>query len=403
MRIEDVRIEKPAGKPRLTARVIWEDSPRPACDVYFETENEFAEALAPFPDAFLAASLSPALWAGESRIRVDGEVCPELLENLQVVSRFFQHWFKLRNDVARVEARPRSHPVDRVGSGRAAFFFTGGLDSLAALRANRIGFPREHPGSLKDGIIVYGLEVEDEQPFSYVLKALTELAKEAELTLVPVSSNVRCLNPDWTFWYNAHMGPVLCAVAHAFGRRLSSATIGTDYDVPHVVPHGSHPLVEPNFSSHTLKIKCDGLTMSRLAKARLVAEWTPALHNLRVCNKPDRYQPGRLNCGECEKCIRTMLELLAVGAFDRAPVFVRRELSAELINTLYMAPAVEPYYEELIHPLTEIGRPDLAGGIRQALARTRREVGLIGRLRKFDRDRLNGSLASLKRSVAVSR
>ncbi len=399
MRIEDLRIEKPAGKPRLTARVVWEDSERAACEVYFETENDFADALAPLPDAFLAASLSPALWAGEERICVEGEVCPELLENLQVVTRLFQHWFNLGNTAARIEARPRSHV--EAASGRAAVFLTGGVDSLAALRANRLCFPREHPRWLKDGIIVYGLEVEDEQPFHYVLQALTELAKEAELTLVPVSSNVRCLNPDWTFWYNAHMGPALCAVAHALGRRLSSATIATDYDVPHMVPHGSHPLIEPNFGSHTLKIRCHGLTMSRLAKARLVAEWPPALRNLRVCNKPDLYQPGRLNCGECEKCVRTMLELVAVRAFERAPVFVRRDLSAELINQLYMPPAVEPYYEELIAPLTEVGRSDLAAGIRQALARTRRETGLVGRLRKFDRDRLNGSLASLKRTVAA--
>ena len=88
--------------------MIWEDSARAACDVYFETESQFADALSAEPDAFLAACLTPALWAGERRVLVEGEVCPELLENLETVRRVFQHWFGLDERAATLEARPRS-------------------------------------------------------------------------------------------------------------------------------------------------------------------------------------------------------------------------------------------------------------------------------------------------------
>ena len=398
MIIEDIRTEPVDGKPRLTARVVWEDSDRPPIDIYFGTESAFADALAVLPDPFLAATLTPAMWAGEKRIRVDGEVCPELMDNLAVVRSLFQHWFNVGHGAAAIEARPRPRPHQESTERRAACFLSGGLDSLAAFRANRLNFPREHPESLKDGIIVFGLEVENERSFSMVLDTLTEFAQEAECRLVPVFTNVRMLNPDWRFWYNAHMGPALCAVAHAFQRRFSSVTVGSDYDVAHLVPHGSHPLVEPNFSSYSLRVHYHGLTLSRLGKARLIADWPAALRHLRVCNVSEGYQRGSLNCGRCEKCIRTMLELMAVGVFDKAPVFQQREISPRMIERLYMPGAIRPYYEELIGPLAAAGRPDLDDAIQQRLTRSR-WTRLTEHLRTFDREFLNGSLVSLKRAV----
>jgi hypothetical protein len=398
MRIEDVNSERSAGKARIAAKVIWEDTDRPADQVFFETDDAFADSLAPSADAFLAAALSPALWAGERRIHVHGVVCPELLDNLRSVHKLFNAWFKIPGAGMVIEATPRPAPAVASGERDAAFFFSGGIDSLAAFRSNRTSCPPGHPLYLKRGLIVYGLEVETEEPFRYVVDALGEMAQAAALTMMPVATNVRCLNPDWTFWYNGYMGPALCAVAHAMGGRVSSATIGSDYDAAHLVPHGSHPLIEPNFSSYSVRIRYHGLTMTRLEKARMVAAWEPALRNLRVCNKPDLYRPGVLNCGACEKCARTMLELIATGAFDRADVFLRRDMTPQIVEQLYMPPKVQPFYEELIAPLAEAGRHDLSHAVQRTLTRARGETGLTGRLRKFDRDRLNGSLSSLKRA-----
>jgi hypothetical protein len=142
--------------------------------------------------------------------------------------------------------------------------------------------------------------------------------------------------------------------------------------------------------------------MSRLEKAGLVGGWPAALQNLRVCNKPEAYQPGRLNCGQCEKCVRTMLELMASKAFDQAPVFLNRTVTPAMIHGLYMPPAVEPYYEELIEPLARIGRHDLSDAIGLALARVRGETGLTGAIRRFDRAHLNGSIVSLKRALVAA-
>jgi hypothetical protein len=56
----------------------------------------------------------------------------------------------------------------------------------------------------------------------------------------------------------------------------------------------------------------DGADMSRFEKTRLVAAWDAGLQNIKVCT---RNWPGA-NCGECEKCLRTMLALTALNALN---------------------------------------------------------------------------------------
>ena len=351
----------------------------------------------------MAAALTPALWAGEKRIFVDAEVCPEFLDNLKVVTKVFQHWFPQLVKNGEIETRKRVQVNAGELSRRAAFFFTGGVDSLAALRVNRLNFPRDHPGSIKDGIIVFGLEVEDRRAFDYVVAALSAIASDAAVALIPVFTNVRLLNDDWVFWWTAHMGPALCAVAHALSPRIRSAIIASDYDVPNLRPHGSHPLIEPNFSSFDLKIRYDGLALSRLEKIRLLADWDVALNNIRVCNKPEFYQSGMLNCGECEKCVRTMLGLLAVGALEKTRAFAHQDLPLDLVESkICVYEAVLPFYEEMVGALRDKGRADLADVIRKAIVRARAKEGLMERLRKFDRKHLGGGLGAVKRATFPS-
>ena len=398
MRIEEIKQERSANRSRLSARVVWEEADRTPCEIYIETGEKFAEAVSYSPEAFVAAALTPALWDGEKRILVEGELCPEFLDNVAVVTKVFQNWFPQISSEMVVETKRRRSAEN--AQRRSAFFFTGGVDSLAALRANRLQFPESHPGSIKDGIIVYNLEVLTPEAFECALQALSSIAEDAAVTLIPVYTNVRALNEDWGFWWKAHMGPALCAIAHALSGRIGSAIIASDYDVPNMRPHGSHLLVDPYFSSYDLKIRYDGTALTRLQKLQLLADWPVGLDKLRVCNKQELYQPGRLNCGECEKCVRTMLGLIAVGALSKSSAFPRRDLSAEeAAPRIGIWSTVYPFYEELLEPLRSIGREDLARVIEQGLEASRGEAGWRGRLRKFDRVRLNGGLRALKRAI----
>src|SRR5262249_42656338 len=192
MIITDIRTEQCAARATLSGHVRWEDCHREPFDLYFETDQRFADALACSAHPFLAASALPAMDSGERRIRVEGAVCPQLRQGLSTVLSTVRHWYST-GDVPTIETTPQSTIAPRAMPGRAACFLTGGVDSLATLRTNRLTFDATHPGAIKDALIVFGLEVDDREAFDHVLMSLTAIVQDTGITLIPVSTNVRRL------------------------------------------------------------------------------------------------------------------------------------------------------------------------------------------------------------------
>jgi hypothetical protein len=146
--------------------------------------------------------------------------------------------------------------------------------------------------------------------------------------------------------------------------------LAATYDVPNMSHWGSHPALDVNFSSQRLTIVHDGARFSRLDKVRELAAWPTALANLRVCTE----NPATgLNCGECEKCIRTRLELLAAG-IEATPALGDSAVPVELleraitIDNLYQASC----FAEVVAPILAGGRAALADAIETKLADFRR-------------------------------
>jgi hypothetical protein len=164
---------------------------------------------------------------------------------------------------------------------------------------------------------------------------------------------------------NRFFGAVLAASAHAFAHRLDRFTIASSYDLQNLVPCASHPLLDPEFSSFDLRIRHRDVQYTRIEKLRVVTEWEAGLQNLRVClaNVPDR-----LNCGRCEKCVRTMTGLVALGALHRTGAFVEDDVTPELFDAFKMTIRHrEPFYRELIPDLRRQGRDDLVRTIERKL------------------------------------
>jgi hypothetical protein len=299
--------------------------------------------------------------------------------------------------------------LDLQKPARAGFFFSGGIDSFATLRANRLNFPLQHPRSIKDGLLVYGLEQDDPGLFSHVLDSLSEIVQDAGITLIPVYTNLY-LNyrkedaaQHFSLWAHEFGGAALAAVAHAFASRLTVVSIAASRDTSNLQPWGTHPLIDPNYSSSDLRVIHDGLIMSRLERTKLVADWDPALQHIRVCNKYKQYQAGMLNCGECEKCLRTMLTLLALGVLDKTRAFPVKDISAELILEKVNMPDKKVYlktvYRGLIDALAEKGRYDLVEAIEYKLT-CKKSSTWKERILQFDRKYLQSNLVKLKRTLS---
>ena len=357
---------------RVTVTVTWEDCDQPQRDVYIETERPFTEDISCNPHSFLVGCLIPAMHFGEKRIFLDNEICPGLKEGLKTVMSLMKEWSGGQLNPLSIEAKTSSSVQYKGKQRHTGLFLSGGMDSLAALRANKLAYPENHPGVIKDCLFIHGFDIGGVvqrgmkyHVFERAKAAMSKVVEDANANLIPIYTNIRHLCDERELWLDKFFGAVLASVAHAFASRLELVFIASSYDIPNLVPCGSHPMLDPEYSSFDMRIRHRDLAMSRLEKFRLVKGWDIALQNIRVClaNVQDR-----LNCGKCEKCVRTMLGLLAIGALDETAAFVEDDVSPELLSNFSITIRHrEPFYLELIEPLSALGRNDLVRVIKEKM------------------------------------
>ena len=409
MKIENFNKTTTTDRARVSATVIWEDCNRPAQEVYFETTPEFADDLYANPNSWLLCSALAAMRYGEKRIAIDAPISAEIKDGLVNAMKCLIDWHGGGRSVIPIEA-PMQTEVFPNKSPRAGALFSGGIDALAMIRDNHLNFPSGHPRHIQDGILVYGVlqgENERDPSFQNVVKAVNTMAHDAGIELIQVYTNAyahfRDLDSDFSFWRFEYHGSFLAAIAHAFAPRLSVASIASTYDFANLEPWGSHPLIDPLYSTTNLQIRHENAALSRLEKTKLVGEWDVALKQLRVCNEKASYRAGNYNCGNCEKCVRTMTAFLSLGMLDRIATFKEKNVTKEkLVNTCYLSDSYEVNcYRELIEPLENIGRHDLVEGIEQIIRRYY-EQDLKGMIKRLDRTLFDGSLTSLGKKLKSS-
>ena len=403
MRIEDLGTDEVGSRHRVAATVTWEDCDRAPQRVFFETEQEYAPYLGCNPHAFLVAGILPAMRHGEKRVAMREAICPELRIGLETAMRLLCSWYGAPRQPVTIESRAGIPVPPHEAQRRAGVFLSGGLDSLAVLWSNRQEYPLDHPNAFQVGILVHGFDMGAFQggapelaKFEQAMRALQPIAADAHVLLLPVYTNVRHLADEVDFWMHEFHAAALSSVAHACSSRLHAVGISSTSSVEHLHPWGSHPLLDPLYSSADLRIKHEGLHLSRLEKAKLVGEWEVGFQALRVCwTNPAE----ELNCGACEKCLRTMVELMAAGKLAQARAFPTKEITAESILPLPVAaPYIDAQWLELVGPLRELGRDDLAKAIEERSARYRRHLAWEeerdwkGAVKRLDRRFLRGGI-----------
>jgi hypothetical protein len=177
-------------------------------------------------------------------------------------------------------------------------------------------------------------------------------------------------------------GSMLAAVALALERRYARVMTSAAADPRGFDSATGHPYLTALRSTRRTRFVEEGFGCSRVAKTEVVARNGAALAALRVC-----FMSGdETNCGECVKCLRTMVALEALGVLGDAP-FGRTSLPASRVARVTVVDERERcYYEELPAFCRERGRADLAEAVERALARSRRHDRfrpLVRWLRRF--------------------
>ena len=224
---------------------------------------------------------------------------------------------------------------------------------------NRQLYRPSDPAYIREALFVHGFDIgkrarrPENEHYQMALALLEPVAAETGLRLIRCRTNLRHLPSKPGFWANRHNGAALAAVGHAATLGPAFLFIGGTYPVSDHVPVGSHPAVDGLFSSQRVTVIHDGSRFSRLEKVRELAQWPTALAALRVC--PDNIG-DRPNCGHCEKCLRTRLELLAAGV-EETTAFGASLTPVELWDQAVPQPIGDRAirYKDLLPPLRARG------------------------------------------------
>jgi hypothetical protein len=185
--------------------------------------------------------------------------------------------------------------------------------------------------------------------------------------LVEVTTNVRPWLDTHIPWALGH-GSMMAAVGHLLSRDFSRIYIPSSHSYADLFPWGSHPLVDPLWSSERVEFAHDGCEATRIEKADLIARSDSALRTLRVCWRNRR---GAYNCGMCEKCVRTMLNLAAAGALDRCTTFPEPLTPSRIEDVVLRDTNERSFAMENLQALEVRQRhPELAAALRRLLRRS---------------------------------
>jgi hypothetical protein len=384
MRIEGIREERVDGWSRIAADVIWEDRTAPAQTLTIDVREPFASELEPSADAFIVALLPLAQWMGERRVRIEGSICCRLRDGLGAAMELFSIWYERCRSV-RIEPSHGFAPTVPRREPHAAAFLSGGVDALSLFRANRLEYPPSHPSSIRDGLLLFGLNSFDADAagpsgerlaiFDALVARMTTFAERADATLIPIKTNIRALYPDFSSWGAVGFGAGLVSAALCLRRRIDRVELGSAGLGMRHPPQGSHPWLDHHYSTEAVTVRHAQVPLSRFEKTRLLSEWDEALGVLRSCFYQKIPEQGLINCGECEKCVRTMLALVALGKLDHAPTFAANDVRPSMLDQVRVDDQIGVlYYTQCIDALVARGREDLAVPLRQKIEAFRRRA-----------------------------
>jgi hypothetical protein len=307
-------------------------------------------------DAMGTALLLPALAAGE-QLKVTGSLSSKFHANSKEIAVIAARWWGFHNlefPVLADATTPRQKLSQNVG-----LFFTGGVDSFASLLRNEVQVTR------LVNVVGYDIDLDDKARIDKSIRQLRQVAQEFGKELTIAETNLRSHSFFNSVGWRVTHAAALAAIAHLLSQEVGKVLIGSS-DVP--PPWGSHPTLDPLWSTEAVEIVNDGSELKRLDKVCIVASNEAALRFLKVCFKN---RSEDLNCGRCEKCVRTQAQLRAVGVSGTLDAFSSGPIQGLIEGLPYTVPAV---FSQWMDIRNRIDSKQIRSSIDSLLRRSRRKA-----------------------------
>ena len=330
--------------------------------LWFRFPLEWMDKISDGGEPFLAALLPVAMSLGQSLV-VDAAVSEQFLDGCRRIMGLYHAWDPRLHRI-RLEAPTIARHYD--SSHLTGCFFTAGVDSFYSVLKNL----KHEPESSKISHLIFirgytNCPSGNNHLFDRLYENMEACARALGCRLLVISSNLKLFIPPAAAGWDWNAGSLLAAPALCLTPQFRRIIIPSGDTYWSLSPWGSHPLVDPMWSTESLEFIHDGCEAARSQKLeRYIVQSDLALTHLRVC---DYDQIGVQNCGTCEKCLRTLIGLRALHVEPRH-VFAQ-SLDLARVRALDGGDKVIGYYlrDNLELLEREDSDPELKRAIRHAL------------------------------------
>lgn len=252
-------------------------------------------------DPFLAVALLPAMYAG---IDLDLQQLPPVSARLfAALDQIQEIWSSWNPELRRVAIQANLAPDEHPSTARTATFFSGGVDAVHAVLAGA--------GPHERLVFVNGFD------FAMTPGAWATASARVARVAEKLGGELETIETNWISFTRHHRiarstshGGCLVAVAHLMAP--ARMTIASSNSWLRLTPWGTHPLLDPLWSTERTAIRHFGSDALRSEKVALIAARPELLDDLWVC-----HDDPLENCGRCTKCSRTMAVLKVIGVSAR--------------------------------------------------------------------------------------
>lgn len=351
---------------RVSVEFRLQSAPGDVENLWFDFPDEYRERLDITGTAWVAALLPLACKLNEP-VSIAAPVDAEFLDASGQLMEWWQFWEPAMKPV-KIGYKGFS-PVVTVDDYSCAQFFSGGVDSMFTLVRN---LHVEHARDLTHLLIGHGfdIKIDDQDSFDTVTKSIESIAEQFDKTMLPFATNLRETSFTKLPWGYVGHGNAMAAVAILVSRMFRSVLVPSSDGYLEDKLWGSDPYVDHFYSTSTMKVVHEGSAFTRLQKIEGIAKVSNTLQHLRVCWRSFSAH----NCGECEKCYRTMIAIDILGKIDEASSFPVESYKRENIRKIYCPKdwdsPIRIYYNEMHSKAQEQGQDQVANEIAKAKRRS---------------------------------
>ena len=322
-------------------------------DVYYRaSQGPLPISAAPFA----LNALAPAMKIGQP-LHIETPLPAAALAMLSRAQAFMRvgHTYLSEIRIDAVEL-PSATPPDAAQQDRrgVGLYFSGGVDSFYSLL--------KHRKEITHVVFVHGFDTLLANPSvrERNVRAMRQAAAEFGKPLIEIETNVRTQLDAHERWSHHTALSLQMALAQVLGLQLKKIYLAENYDY---IARWTPDEVANGFITGGADVFLDGTDCLRLDKTAYIATSDTAMRWLRVCWQN---QDRALNCGHCEKCIRTMIALHLAGALSRCRTF-DQPLDLQRIRYLRFG-QFGNFWPELLLELERRGdQPELAEAVRDSI------------------------------------